>query len=70
LAKDASEYTIGSILKTTEGSLSPVNCLECEPNRCKRAAECMTLPLWRNIDKMINQYLDSVTLKDLLDKNI
>ncbi len=68
LAKNSSEYTIGSILRTTEGSLSPVNCLECEPNRCKRSKECLTLPLWENIDIMINSYLDSITLKDLIEK--
>nr|HPJ76142.1 Rrf2 family transcriptional regulator [Clostridia bacterium] len=65
-----SEYTIGSILRVTEGSLSPVNCLECQPNRCIRSADCLTLPLWQNIGKMINDYLDSITLEDILNKNI
>ena len=68
LAKDASLYTIGSILRTTEGSLSPVNCLECEPNRCKRSKDCLTLPLWENINTLVNSYLDSITLKDLIEK--
>ena len=70
LSKEPSEYTIGSILRVTEGSLSPVNCLECQPNRCIRSADCLTLPLWQNIDKMINDYLDSITLEDILNKNI
>lgn len=70
LSKEPSEYTIGSILRVTEGSLSPVNCLECQPNRCKKSATCLTLPLWQNIDKMINDYLDSITLEDILNKNI
>ena len=70
LSKEPSEYTIGSILRVTEGSLSPVNCLECQPNRCKNSATCLTLPLWQNIDKMINDYLDSITLEDILNKNI
>lgn len=70
LSKEPTEYTIGSILRVTEGSLSPVNCLECQPNRCKKSATCLTLPLWQNIDKMINDYLDSITLEDILNKNI
>jgi Rrf2 family protein len=70
LSKEPSEYTIGSILRVTEGSLSPVNCLECQPNRCIRSADCLTLPLWQNIGKMINDYLDSITLEDILNKNI
>lgn len=70
LSKEPSEYTIGSILRVTEGSLSPVNCLECQPNRCIRSAYCLTLPLWQNIGKMINDYLDSITLEDILNKNI
>ncbi|HOD92303.1 MAG TPA: Rrf2 family transcriptional regulator [Clostridia bacterium] len=68
LAKEASEYTIGSILRTTEGSLSPVNCLECEPNKCKRSNECLTLPLWKNVNHILNSYLDAVTLEDLIKK--
>jgi Rrf2 family protein len=70
LSKDPSEYTIGSILRVTEGSLSPVNCLECQPNRCKRSADCLTLPLWQNMDKMVNNYLDSITLQNVLNKDI
>ena len=64
MAKAPEEYTVGSILKITEGSLSPVSCLECN-NACESAAECATLPLWKGLDKVIDDYLESVTIADL-----
>ena len=70
LSRPASEYTIGSILKQTEGSLAPVGCLSTGEVSCPRADDCLTLPLWRNLDSLIDGYLESVTLQDLLDKNV
>lgn len=70
LAHPASEYTIGAILKQTEGSLAPVGCLAEDGPSCPRADDCLTLPLWRNLDHLIDGYLESVTLQDLLDKNV
>ena len=60
LTKAPEDYSVGSILKLTEGSLAPVACLE------RRAAECRTLPLWAKLDKLIDDYLESVSLADLL----
>jgi len=59
-------YTAGSILRLTEDSLSPVACLEEDAAPCSRAALCPTLPLWQGLERVINEYLDSVTLADLL----
>ena len=70
LAKKPSEYTIGSILDITEGGLAPVYCLEEGAEVCERAGDCITLPLWKKLDEVINNYLESVTLEDLLKKNI
>lgn len=67
LAGDPSKYTIGNILRLTEGSLSPVPCVEQEPVECARSADCLTLPLWQGLYKVVNDYLDSVTLQDILD---
>lgn len=67
LAKDPSKYTVGMILRLTEGSLAPVACVEQEPIECPRSAECATLPLWQGLYKVVNEYLDSVTLQDILD---
>lgn len=69
LAKKASEYTVGDILRITEGNLSPVACLESENNLCSRSNNCMTLPVWEGLNKAINDYLDSITLQDIIDKN-
>ena len=60
------EYTLGEILRLTEGSLAPVACLECGTAGCDRAGECKTLPVWTELDRIINEYLDSVTVADLL----
>ncbi|MBQ7653824.1 MAG: Rrf2 family transcriptional regulator [Clostridia bacterium] len=68
LAKPANRYTIGDILRITEGSLEPVSCLEGEGEGCERADSCITLPVWQGLSKVINEYLDSITLQDLLDK--
>jgi Rrf2 family protein len=70
LTKKPEEYTVSSIIKLTEGSIAPVSCLENEPNCCERAYSCLTLPMWVKLEGIIDEYLDSVTLKDLLDKNI
>ncbi len=67
LSKEPEEYTLGSILKLTEGSLAPVYCLESGAETCDRAEECVTLPLWKNLDKMIDEYLEQHTLKDLVE---
>ena len=64
------EYSIGSILKMTEKTLETVFCPELEKECCERAGQCITLPLWKKLDEMIGQYLDKVTLKDLMDGNI
>ena len=68
LAKSPDKYTVGDILRVTEGSLSPVACAEQNPPECGRCAECPTYPLWVGLSDVINNYLDSVTLQDLLDK--
>ena len=66
LTKAPEQYTVGSILRLTEESLAPVACLEPGADACSRAAECRTLPLWQGLDKVINEYLDSVTVADLM----
>lgn len=69
LSKEASEYTVGEILRVTEGSLAPVTCLEYEPNDCERAGQCMTLEVWKGLYKAVTEYLDGITLQDIIDKN-
>jgi Rrf2 family protein len=69
LARDPSEYKVGDILRVMEGSLEPVACLEDEPNRCPRADTCPTLPFWQGLADVINRYVDSVTLQNLMDQS-
>lgn len=66
LAKDPSQYTVGEILRLTEGSLAPVFCAEC-PGDCKRSPDCPTLPVWQGLYRAISEYLDGITLQDILD---
>lgn len=68
LAMNAKNYTVGDILRATEGSLAPVACLENEVNDCSRNKYCVTLDVWKGLDKVIGDYLDSITLQDLADK--
>ena len=65
LTRSPEQYTVGSILRLTEGSLAPVACLEQEPVECPRRAECRTLPMWRKLNALVQDYLDGVTLADL-----
>ena len=66
LTKAPEQYTVGCILRLTEESLAPVACLEQGADACPRMAACRTLPLWQGLDKVISDYLDSVTIADLM----
>ena len=63
------EYTAGDIIRTTEGSLAPIACLDDVPNRCERQDQCSTLEFWEGLKKVIDQYVDSVTLADLVNNH-
>lgn len=68
LNRSPEDYSVGEILRITEGTLAPVACLERDAQPCPRAADCRTLPLWDKLNDMITGYLDSVSLADLLKK--
>lgn len=68
LAKDPSEYTVGMILRLTEGSLNPVSCLDGGENVCERCDTCETLSVWKDLANAINGVVDHVTIADLLEK--
>ena len=67
LTKAPDQYTVGSVLRLTEKSLAPVSCLE-EGAACLRAAECRMLPLWQGLDRVISDYLDHITIGDLMQQ--
>lgn len=68
LAHKPEEYTVGEILRTTEGSMAPIPCIEDSPNRCPRSNSCATLSFWEGLWKTINEYTDGFTLADLIKK--
>ena len=70
LTRNPNEYKIGKILRLTEGDLAPVSCLECNAEKCDRAAECKTLPMWKGFHDMANKYFDGITLADLMKTDI
>lgn len=70
LSKEAKECFVGEILRCTEGSLAPVSCLENEKNMCENCNNCLTLPIWEKLEELICEYLDSISLEDIIDGNI
>jgi Rrf2 family protein len=67
LAHSANYYTVAMILRLTEGGLSPITCLEQMPNPCIRCNECETLYVWKGLYKVVSDYLESITLQDIID---
>lgn len=65
LSRQPEEYTVGMILRATEGSLAPVDCLTGEENPCCRQQDCVTLRLWHELDQAIRSVVDGYTLEDL-----
>ncbi len=70
LTRAPGDYTVGSILKLTEGTLAPVACLECQSNTCKRASSCPTLPMWKKLNTLIDNFFAEITLEDLANEAI
>ena len=68
LSKSPSECTVGEIIHAAEGSLSPVSCIADGSVACDRRATCAVMSVWQGLDNVINEYLDGITLQDLLDK--
>ncbi len=68
LLKEPSEYTVADILRTAEGSLAPVSCLEVSPVQCEHYNECATVGVWEGLYKVIDEYLSGITLADLAEE--
>ena len=69
LCRKPKDYTVGEILRLTEGDLAPVACLGGgNSENCPRNAECRTLPMWTELDKLINNFFDGITIADLMKK--
>lgn len=70
LTKRPSQYTVGAILRVTEGSLAPVACLDTKINKCLGYDNCPTVGFWEGLHGLIQKYVDGVTLEDLVNKHI
>ncbi len=68
LSKTPDKYTVGDILRLTEVSLAPVSCAEGESEECERSTDCAMLPVWQGLYRTINEYLDGITLQDILEQ--
>ena len=62
------QNTVGDILRTTEGSLAPVSCLETGSGVCEMERTCVTLEVWQQIEEAVNQVVDHITLADLVKR--
>ena len=69
LNRDPEEYRVGDILRLTEGTLAPVACIDETDCKCDRSFECRTRPMWNELDKLISEYLDGITIADLKEGN-
>lgn len=65
LCRAPEAYAAGEIIRLAEGSLATVSCLKGEKNGCEKAGHCRALPLWKGLDQVVDEYLDSVSLADL-----
>ena len=70
LNRQPAEYTVGSILKLTEGGLSAVSCTSQGAAACSRTECCQAKPMWDKLDKMIDDFFEGITLADLLKESV
>lgn len=66
LTRPAGEYTVGMILRLTEGSLAPVECLDSEVGGCEKSDDCVTVLVYRKMNEAVNDVIDHITLADLM----
>ena len=70
LVRPACDITVAQVLHSTEGSMAAVACLESGESCCERAGQCLTLPMWKKLDAVMDNYLSSVSVQDLLDGKV
>lgn len=70
LSREPKDYNLLEILSVSEGSISPVSCLECKPNPCANAGACKTLPVWERLQIVIDDFLRGVTLESVLTDGV
>lgn len=68
LSRDPSQITVKEILESAEGSLAPVSCMDNSPNLCEKCNECITLPIYEGLYDVVQNYLSSITLQDVMNR--
>lgn len=69
LSRAPESYTVGSILRLTEGDLAPVACLQYDADVCPRQSKCRTLPMWQQFDRMVSDFFEGITLAQLMQQH-
>lgn len=67
LVRPPEDYTVGEILRLTEGNLAPVACLECDSKPCERRSACKTIAMWSEFHDMTQAYFDRISIGDLVN---
>ena len=67
LSKDPKDYSVGEILRTTEGDLNVVACLADTADPCPHLSTCKTVPMWSKLDRMVNDFFDGISIADLMN---
>ena len=70
LSRNPEDYTVGEIIRLTDGEMAPVACLECGAPVCERKDDCKTIPMWTEFHRMTNAYFDGITIADLINGKI
>lgn len=70
LAKAPSEISVYDILTSAEGNLMPVSCMETDPNTCEKCDSCLTLPIYTGLYHVVKDYLQGISLQDILTRSI
>jgi Rrf2 family protein len=65
LARAANEITAGDVIRAVEGEVAPVPCTSADGQRCERQTDCRTAQFWVGLERVVDQYLDSITIAEL-----
>ena len=68
LSKPVGRYSVGEVLRVAEGDFASTACLSGDENACSRADDCLTIPMWQNLDLLVNNYLDGIKITDLMNR--
>lgn len=68
LSKKPCDISVAEVIIAAEGTLAPISCLEYSPNDCPRSDECATLFMWEGLYKVVSDYLENISIQDIVDR--